>query len=105
MRKNISVKMVNTRSNKEQNAKEKVLEEPTIPVKKSDLETPDQSIDGAEWKTTESAPMPNVEEQEQKTKEFSPIGNVDETPNNKAEKTIHKQGERRSQRGFQQWSE
>ena len=82
MRKNISVKKVNTRSNKEHKAKEKVLEEPTIPVKESDLETPDQSIDGAERKTTESTPMPNVEEQEQKTKEFSPMSNVDETTNN-----------------------
>ena len=85
MGKNISVNMVNTRSNKEQKAKEKVSEEPTIPVKESDLETSDQSIDGAERKMTVSTPMPNVEEQGKKTMEFSPIGNVDETTNNTPE--------------------
>ena len=85
MRKNISMSMVNTRSNKEQMAKEKLSEEPTIPDKEIDLETPDQSIDGAERKTTESTPMPNVEEQEKKTIELSLIGNVDETTNNTPE--------------------
>ena len=73
MRKSIPVNMVNTRSNKEQKANEKVSEKPTIPAKESDLETPDQSIDGALRKTTESTPMPNVKEQEKKTIEFSPI--------------------------------
>ena len=68
MTKNISVNMVKTRSNKEQKAKKKVTEEPTIPAKENDLETPDQSIDGAERKTTESTPMPNVEEKEKKLK-------------------------------------
>ena len=99
--------MINTRSNKEHTAKENVLKEPTIPAKETDLETPDQSIDGAERKTTESTPMPNVKEQEKKTIEFSPIGNVDETTNNTPEtiKKIHKQTERRSQRCLQQWSE
>ena len=67
MSKNISVNMVNTRGNKEQKATEKVTEEPTLPARETDLETPDQSIDGAERKTTESTPMPNVEEQEKKT--------------------------------------
>ena len=85
MRKNIPVNMVNTRSNKEQKAKEKVSEETTIPVKQSDLETPNRSIDGAERKTTESTPMPIVEKQEKKTIEFSPIDNVDETTNNTPE--------------------
>ena len=85
MRKNISVNMVNTRSNKEQKAKEKVSEEPTIPAKETDLEKPEKSIDGAERKTTESTPMPNVEEQEKKTIEFSPIGKVDDTANNTPE--------------------
>ena len=85
MKKNISVNMVNTKSNKEQKAKEKVTEESTIPTKEPDLETPGQSTDGAERKTTESTPMPNVEEQEKKTIEFSPIGNVDETTNNTPE--------------------
>ena len=54
MRKNISVNMVNTRSTKEKKTKEKLPEEPNIPVKEVDLETPDHSIDGAERKTTES---------------------------------------------------
>ena len=88
MRKNTSSNMVNTRSNKEQKAKEKVTEESTIPARETDLETPDQSIDGAERKTTEPTPMPkkrNVEEQEKKTIEFSLIGNVDETTNNTLE--------------------
>ena len=85
MRKNISVNMVNTRSIKEQKAKEKVTEEPTVPARETDLETPDQSIDGAGRNTTESTPMPNVEEQEKKTIRFSPIGNKDETTNNTLE--------------------
>ena len=58
--------MANTRSNKEQKAKKKVTEEPTIPVRETDNEVPDQSIDGAEWKTTEPTPYPNVDEQEKK---------------------------------------
>ena len=85
MRKNILVNMINTRSNKEHKNKENVLKEPTIPAKETDLETPDQSLDGAERKTTESTPKPNVKEQEKKTIEFSPIGNVDETTNNTPE--------------------
>ena len=89
MRNNVSVNMVNTRSNKEPKAEEKVTKDPIIPVRETDLETPDQSKDGAERKTTESTPMPNVEEQEKKTIEFSTIGNVDETTNNTPE-TIKK---------------
>ena len=85
MRKNNSVNVVNTRSNKEQKAKEKVSEESTIPAKETDLETPDQSIDRVEQKTTETTPMPNVEQREKKTKELSPIANVDETTNNTTE--------------------
>ena len=53
MRKNISVNMVSTRSNKEQNAKEKTMEEQSIPAKETELETRDQSIDGRERRTTE----------------------------------------------------
>ena len=67
MRKNISVIMVNTRSIKEHKAKEKAMEEPTVPARETDLETPDQSVDGVKRKTTESTPMPNAEEQERKT--------------------------------------
>ena len=62
MRENISFNMVNTRSTKEQKAKEKLPEEPDVPVKEIDLESPDRSINGAERKTTESTPMSNVEE-------------------------------------------
>ena len=47
MRKNISVNMVKTRSNKGQTTEEKLPEEPNRPVKIIDLETPDQSIDRA----------------------------------------------------------
>ena len=47
-KKNISVNMVNTRSIKEPKAKEKSVEEPTVPARETDLETPHQSIDG--WK-------------------------------------------------------
>ena len=54
-RKKISVKMVNTRSTKEQKTKEKLPEEPKLLVNEIDLETPDHSIDGAERKTTEYA--------------------------------------------------
>ena len=71
MRKNIPVNMVNTRSNKEHKAKEKVSEETTIPVKESDLENPNRSIDGAERKTTESTPMPIVEKQEKNNRVFT----------------------------------
>ena len=61
------------------------MEEPTVPPSEIDLETPEQSVDGLEKKTTESTPMPNAEEQEKKTIEFSPKGNVDETTNNTPE--------------------
>ena len=80
-RKNISVNMIGTRSNKEQKPKEKTLEEQSVPVKETNLETPDQSIDGIERKTTESTPMPNTVQQEKNTIEFSPIGNEEEATN------------------------
>ena len=41
MRKNISVNMVNRRSVKERKAKEKAIDEPTVPARETDLETPD----------------------------------------------------------------
>ena len=72
--------MVSTRSNKEQKAKEKTMEEQSIPAKETELEAPDQSIDGIERRETESTPMPKTEEQEKDTIEFSPIGNGDEQP-------------------------
>ena len=70
MRKDISVNMVNTRSVKEHKAMGKAMEEPTNPAKEIGLETPDQSFDGVERKTTESTPIPNAKEQEKKTIEF-----------------------------------
>ena len=60
MRKILSVNMVRARSVKEQKAKEKTLEEQSVPAKKTDLETPDQSTEAIERKTTESTPMPNT---------------------------------------------
>ena len=85
MKKNILVNMVNTRSVKEHKAKEKAVEEPTVPARETDLETPDQSIDWVGRKTTESAPMPNAEEQKKKTIDLSPIDNVEETTSNTPE--------------------
>ena len=79
--------MVNTRSVKEHKAKEKAVEEPTVPARETDLETKDQSIDGVERKTTDSTPMPNAEEHEKKTIEFSPIDIVDDTTSNTQETT------------------
>ena len=52
MRKNISVNMVSTRSNKKQKAKKKSMEEQSMPAKETELETPDQSIDGIERRET-----------------------------------------------------
>ena len=76
---------VNTRSTKESNTKEGAVERQTVPAIEIDLETPDQSVDEVERKTTESTPMPNAEEQEKKTKEFSPIDIVDDTTSNTRE--------------------
>ena len=85
MRKNFSVSMVNTRSAKENNTKESAVERQTVPAIEIDLETPDQSVDEMERKTTESTPMPNAEEQENKTIGFSPIDSVDDTTSNTPE--------------------
>ena len=60
MRKNVSVNMISQRSNKEQKAKEKTMEEQSIPAKETELEIPDQRIDGSERKETEYTPMPNI---------------------------------------------
>ena len=73
MRKNFSVNMANTRSAKEHKIKEIAVEGQTVPAIEIDLETPDQSADEVERKTTESTTMPNAEEQEKKTIEFSPM--------------------------------
>ena len=77
-RKNISVSMVNTKSSKEK-TKEGAEGKQTEPAIEIDLETPDQSVDEVEKKTTESTPMPNAEEQNQKSMEFSPIDTVEDT--------------------------
>ena len=85
MKNNTSVNMVNTRRVKEHKAKEKAVEEPTVPARESGLKTPYQSIDGVERKTMESTPMLNAEKQEKKTIEFSPIDIVDDTTSNTPE--------------------
>ena len=76
---NFSVSLVNTRSAKESKTKLSAVEGQTGSAIEIDLETPDQSVDEVERKTTESTPMPNAEEQEKKTIEFSPIDIVDDT--------------------------
>ena len=86
-KKNISVSMVNTRSSREDKTKGKQAEgkqaEPAIEI---DLETPDQSVEEVEKKTTESTPMPNAEEPNPKSMEFSPIDTVENTTGNTPEK-------------------
>ena len=106
MRKNYSVNMVNTRGVKEHKIKEKAMEEPSVPAREIDLETPDQSVDGVERKTTESTPIRIAEEQEKKTMEFSPIDIVDYPTSNTPEtiKDDSQTQEGHSQRGLQQWS-
>ena len=84
-RKKFSVSMVNTRSSRENKAKEGAEGKQTEPAIEIDLETPDQSIDEVEKKTTESTPMPNAEEQNQKSMEFSPIDTVEDTTGNTPE--------------------
>ena len=85
MRKNFSVNMVNTRSVKEHQTKESAVEGPIVPAIEIDLETPDQSVDEVERKTTETTPLPNAEEQEKKTIEFSTIDLGEDTTGNTPE--------------------
>ena len=59
--------------------KEIAQEKKTEPAIEIDLETPDQSVDEVEKKTTESKPMPSAEEQNQKSIEFSPINTMEDT--------------------------
>ena len=84
-KKNFSVSMVNTRSNTENRTKEGTEGRHREPAIKIDLETPDQSVDEVEKKTTESTPVPNAEEPNPKTMEFSPIDNVEDTTSNTPE--------------------
>ena len=85
MRKKSSVSMINTKSAKGNNTKESAVERQFVPAIEIDLETPDQSLDEVERKTTASTPMPNAEEQEKKTIEFSPIDIVEDTTSNTPE--------------------
>ena len=85
MRKNVSVSMVNTSSTKEHKTKKSAVEGPTAPAGEIDLETPHQSVDEVERKTTESTPMPNAEEQGKKTIEFSPIDIIEDATSNTPE--------------------
>ena len=78
-RKNFSVSIVDTRSSKENKTKDGAKEKQTEPATEIDLETPDQSVEEVEKKTTESTPMPNAGEQNQKSMEFSPIDTMDGT--------------------------
>ena len=77
--------MVNTRNAKENKSKVSAEEGRTVPATEIDLDTPDQSVDEVERKTTQSTPMPNVEEQEKKTIDFSPTDIVDDTTSNTTE--------------------
>ena len=83
--KNFSVSTVNTRSSKENKTKEGDEGKQTEPAIEIDLETPDQSVDEVEKKTTESTPMPNAEEQNQMSMEFSPIDTGEDTTGNTPE--------------------
>ena len=83
--KNFSVSMVNTRSNTENRTKEGTEGKHREPAIEIDLETPNQSVDEVEKKTTESTPMPNAEEPKPKSMEFSPIDNVEDTTGNTPE--------------------
>ena len=84
-KKNFSVSLVSTRSTTENRAKEGTEGERVEPTIEIDLETPDQSVDEAGKKTTESTPMPNAEEPNPKPIEFSPIDNVEDTTGNTPE--------------------
>ena len=84
-RKNFSVSMVNTRSAKENKRRGSAEEGRTEPAIEIDLETPDQSVDEVEKKTTKPTPMPNAEEQKQKSMEFSTIDTVEDTTGNTPE--------------------
>ena len=94
-KKNISVSMVSTRSTTENKAKEGTEGERVEPNIEIDLETPDQSVDEAGKKTTESTPMPNAEEPNPNPIEFSPIDNVEDTTGNTPE-TVKDESQKRT---------
>ena len=82
---NFSVSMVSTRSSTENKMREDAKEKQVEPTIEIDLETPDQSVDEVEKKTTESTPMPHMEDQNPKTVEFSPIDALEDTTGNTRE--------------------
>ena len=82
---NFSVNMVSTRSGAESKTREDVGEKQVEPTIEIDLETPDQSVDEVEKRTTESTPMPHVEDQSPKTVEFSRIDALEDTTGNTRE--------------------
>ena len=82
---NFSVSMVSTRSGTESKTREDAREKQVEPTIEIDLETPDQSVDEVEKKTTESTPMPHMEDQNLKTVEFSPIDALEYTTGNTRE--------------------
>ena len=84
-KKNFSVSMVNTRNTRENKMKEGAEGKQAEPANEIDRETPDQSVDEVEKKTTESTPMPNAEEPNQKSMEFSPIDTLEDTTGNTPE--------------------
>ena len=84
-KKNFSVNMVSTRSGTESKTREDVGEKQVEPTIEIDLETPDQSVDEVEKRTTESTPMPHVEDQSPKTVEFSRIDALEDTTGNTRE--------------------
>ena len=82
---NFSVSMVSTRSGTESKTREDAREKQVEPTIEIDLETPDQSVDEVEIKTTESTPMPHMEDQNPKTVEFSPKDALEDTTGNTRE--------------------
>ena len=74
-----------TWSTQEATKSKRLIDQTTLTIAKINYEAPEQSIDGMERKTTESAPMQNVEEPVTKKIEFSPIGNGHENTNNAPE--------------------
>ena len=82
---NFSVSMVSTRSSTENKMREGAKDKQVEPTVEIDLETPDQSVDEVEKRTTESTPMPHVEDQSPKTVEFSRIDALEDTTGNTRE--------------------
>ena len=82
---NFSVSMVSTRSSTENKTKEGAKDKQAEPTIEIDLETPDQSVDEVDKKTTESTPMPHMEDQNPKTVELSPIDALEDTTGNTQE--------------------